>query len=168
MHADDSDQSRSAHVSYAIQAANQGEGQMLPRRGFTLFEVTITLCILSILSAIAVPTAREVIDRIHVHGAIVEIESLFSSARHIAIARSAQTTVAIDPLARAIYVIVGGDTVRKGEIGADHDVLVSASRVRMSYSATGMGYGAANLSVFVQRSSSADTVFVSRLGRLRH
>lgn len=141
---------------------------MQPRGGFTLFEITVTLCIMSILSAIAMPTARELIDRIHVHGAVMEIESLFSSARHIAIARSTQTTVEIDPLGRAIYVIVGADTVRKGEIGADHNVLLSASRVRMSYSATGMGYGAANLSVFVQRNSSADTVFVSRLGRLRH
>lgn len=141
---------------------------MKPPRGFTLFEVTITLCILSILSAIAMPSARALIDRIHVHGAVMEIESLFSSARHIAIARSTQATVEIDPLDRAIYVMVGTDTVRKGEVGADHDVLLSANRVRMSYSATGMGYGAANLSVFVQRSSSADTVFVSRLGRLRH
>ncbi|MEO8579110.1 MAG: prepilin-type N-terminal cleavage/methylation domain-containing protein [Gemmatimonadales bacterium] len=141
---------------------------MQPPRGFTLFEVTITLCILGILSAIAMPSARALIDRIHVHGAVMEIESLFSSARHIAIARSTQATVEIDPLARAIYVMVGADTVRKGEVGANHDVLLSASRVRMSYAATGMGYGAANLSVFVQRSSSADTVFVSRLGRLRH
>jgi hypothetical protein len=38
----------------------------------------------------------------------------------------------------------------------------------MSYSATGLGYGAANLSVFVRRNDSVDTVFVSRLGRLRH
>jgi hypothetical protein len=65
-------------------------------------------------------------------------------------------------------VSVGGDTVRAGQIGTDHGVRLSVSRVRMSYSPTGMGYGAANLSVVVRRNAAVDTVFVSRLGRLRH
>jgi type II secretory pathway pseudopilin PulG len=138
------------------------------RRAFTIIDVTVTLCILSVLSAIAMPWAGKLLDRVHVRGAVVEIESVFSSARHIAIARSAQATVEIDTVARAIYVSVGKDTLRELQIGADHDVRFSATRARMSYSATGMGYGAANLSVVVRRSSAADTVFVSRLGRLRH
>jgi hypothetical protein len=69
---------------------------------------------------------------------------------------------------QTIYVTVGPDTLRKREIGAQHGVRLSASRVRMSYSSTGIGYGAANLSVSVRRNDSVDTVFVSRLGRLRH
>lgn len=138
------------------------------RHAFTIVEITVTICILGVLSAIAVPWAGELLDRARVRGAVVEIESTFSGARHIAIARSAQTTVDIDTVAQAIYVSVGVDTLRKREIGADHGVRLSASRVRMSYSATGMGYGAANLSVFVGRNASVDTVFVSRLGRLRH
>jgi prepilin-type N-terminal cleavage/methylation domain-containing protein len=138
------------------------------RHAFTIVELTVTICILGVLSAIAMPWAGELLDRVRVRGAVVEIESTFSGARHIAIARSAQTTVDIDTVAQAIYVSVGVDTLRKREIGADHGVQLSASRVRMSYSATGMGYGAANLSVFVGRNASADTVFVSRLGRLRH
>ena len=138
------------------------------RHAFTVIELTITLFILSILSAIAIPRAGRFLDRIHVRGAVLEIESLFSTARHIAIARSAQTTVDIDTLEQTIYVSVGRDTLRKREIGRAHGVRLAATRVRMSYSATGMGYGAANLSVVVQRNSVADTVFVSRLGRLRH
>lgn len=138
------------------------------RHAFTIIELTVTLCILSILSAIAIPWAGKVLDRVRVRGAAIEIESLFSAARHIAIARAAQATVDIDTVAQSINVSVGGDTVRRREIGAAHDVLLSASRVRMSYSATGMGYGAANLSVVVRRNAYADTVFVSRLGRVRH
>jgi len=138
------------------------------RHAFTVIELTVTLFILSILSAIAIPRAGRFLDRIHVRGAVLEIESLFSTARHIAIARSAQTTVDIDTLEQTIYVSVGRDTLRKREIGRAHGVRLAATRVRMSYSATGMGYGAANLSVVVQRNSVADTVFVSRLGRLRH
>ena len=138
------------------------------RRAFTIVELTVTICILGVISAIAMPSVGKLLDSIHVRGAVLEIESLFSGARHIAIARSAQTTVDIDTVDQAIYVSVGVDTLRKREIGKDHGVRLSATRVRMSYSATGMGYGAANLSVFVRRSSFVDTVFVSRLGRLRH
>ena len=138
------------------------------RHAFTITELTVTVCILSILSAIAIPWAGEVLDRVRVGSAAVEIESLFSAARHIAIARSARATVDVDTVGRSISVSVGSDTVRKREIGTDHDVQLSASRTRMTYSATGMGYGAANLSVVVRRNRAADTVFVSRLGRVRH
>ena len=138
------------------------------RRAFTVIELTVTLAILSILSAIAVPWMGDMLDRVRVRSAAVEIESLFSAARHIAIARAAQATVEIDPVAQSINITVGNDTVRKREIGAAHDVRISATRARMSYSATGMGYGAANLSVVVRRNASVDTVFVSRLGRVRY
>ena len=143
--------------------------QQIPRRhASTVIELTLVLCVVGILSAIAMPSAGKLLDRVRVRGAVVEIESLFGSARHIAIARSAQTTVDIDTAARTIYVSLGLDTLRKGKIGSEHDVELSATRARMSYSPTGMGYGAANLSVVVRRNSVADTVFVSRLGRLRH
>ena len=140
----------------------------MTRHAFTVIELTVTVCILCVLSAIAMPLAGKLLDRVRVRGAVVEVQSLFSAARHIAIARSSQTTVEVDTLAQTIYVTVGADTLRKREIGAEHGVRLTASRVRMSYSATGIGYGAANLSVSVRRNDSVDTVFVSRLGRLRH
>ena len=152
--------------SYAIQPGNPAEGSM--RNAFTLIEVAVTLCILSILSAIAIPLAGRLLDGIYVRGAVIEIESLFSTARHLAIARSAQTTVEIDTAARVVRISAEDDTLRKVDIGADHDVVLSATRARMVYSASGFGYGAANLSVVVRRNSAVDTVFVSRLGRLRH
>ena len=138
------------------------------RRAFTIIELTVTFGILSILSAIAIPWMGGILDRVKVRSAAVEIESLFSAARHIAIARGTQASVEIDPVAQSINISVGSDTVRKREIGVAHDVQISATRARMSYSATGMGYGAANLSVVVRRNASVDTVFVSRLGRVRH
>jgi prepilin-type N-terminal cleavage/methylation domain-containing protein len=138
------------------------------RPAFTLIELTVTLCILSILSAIAVPRAETFLDAIRVRGAVTEIESLFSTARHLAIARGAQITVGIDSSRATISVSAGEDTLRKAEIGLEHDVRFSTTRARMVYSATGVGYGAANLSVVVRRNSAADTVVVSRLGRVRH
>jgi prepilin-type N-terminal cleavage/methylation domain-containing protein len=140
----------------------------LTRHAFTVIELTVTVCILCVLSAIAMPLSGTLLDRVRVRGAVVEIQSLFSAARHLAIARSSQATVEVDTTAQAVYVIIGVDTLRKREIGAEHGVRLSTTRERMSYSATGIGYGAANLSVSVRRNDSVDTVFVSRLGRLRH
>jgi prepilin-type N-terminal cleavage/methylation domain-containing protein len=138
------------------------------RAAFTLIELTITLGIASILSAIAFPRVGRVIDSIKVNGAVTEISSLFSTARHTAIARSIRTTVEIDTARRVVSVLAGEETIRKRDIGQVHDVAIASSRARMSYAPTGLGYGAANLSVVVRRNSSVDTVFVSRLGRLRH
>ncbi len=138
------------------------------RPAFTIFELMLTFCILSILSAIAMPRAGRLLDSIHVRGAATEIESLFSVARHLAIARGALATVNVDLARHAMYVSVGEDTVRRLELGTTHHVQLGATRTRMSYGPTGMGYGAANLSVVVQRNASVDTVFVSRLGRVRH
>jgi len=138
------------------------------RPAFTLIELTITLCIVSILSAIAVPGAGRLLDSIHVNGAAVEISSMFGTARHLAISRSRRTSVEIDTAERIVRVRSGDATLREREIGRVHDVRLSATRVRMEYSPTGMGYGAANLSVVVRRNGSVDTIFVSRLGRVRH
>ena len=138
------------------------------RRAFTLIELAITLGLVSILSAIAFPRVGRLLDGIHVSGAVREIASVFNTARHLAIARSSRSTVEIDAAAKTLHVVVDGDTVRTRDIGVVHDVTLETTRARMSYSASGLGYGAANLSVVVRRKSSADTVFVSRLGRLRH
>src|SRR5215208_1637823 len=110
------------------------------RHAFTITELTVTVCVLSLLSAIAIPWAGDLLDRVRVRSAATEIGSLFSAARHIAIARSSHATVEIDTVGRVIAVSIGRDTVRKREIGIAHDVLVSATRTRMSYSATGVGY----------------------------
>jgi|SRR6478672_10504938 len=138
------------------------------RHAFTIIELTVTICILTVLSAIAIPRVGGFLDKIRVQSAVAEIESLFSTARHIAIARSSEATVDIDTISGVIYVSVAGDTLRKRGVAAAHDVELAANRTQMSYTATGMGYGAANLSVVVRRNAFADTVFVSRLGRVRH
>ncbi len=137
-------------------------------RAFTIIEVAITLCILSILSAIALPRAGAFLDSIHVRGAVTEIESMFSSARHLAIARGERAMVEVNSATGTVTVSVDGVAERSRNVGMSHGVSLTATRPGMTYSPTGAGYGAANLSVVVRRRRSVDTVLVSRLGRVRH
>jgi Tfp pilus assembly protein FimT len=137
------------------------------RRAFTLLEVAIGLGVLALMYAIAIPRFNDLLDSIHVRGAATEIQSLFSGARHVAITRSTLASVDVDPTRRTISISVNGDTVRIHDVGREHGVQLSATRIHMSYAPTGMGYGAANLSLVVRRNAAVDTVFVSRLGRVR-
>ena len=74
----------------------------------------------------------------------------------------------IDPARGVIVVHVGNDTVQLRELALAHGVTISSTRSSITYSPTGLGYGAANLTLTVARNLAADTIFVSRLGRVRH
>jgi prepilin-type N-terminal cleavage/methylation domain-containing protein len=136
------------------------------RNGFTIIETVIAICLISILTAIATPGFARVIDAIEVRAAAMEVETSFSAARHLAIARGAQAFVEIDPVLSTVSVRIGTDTVRKREL-AQHHVDIQTTRASMSYSAIGVGYGAANLTVVIRRNAAVDSVVVSRLGRVR-
>ena len=138
------------------------------RRGFNIIEIIVALVIAAVLAVIVLPKAVGFIDAIEVRGAVTEIESLFSTARHVAIARGVQSSLDIDPSAGTISVRVGSETVRKREVVLAHGVSLQATRTSITYAPTGMGFGAANLSLIVTRRRATDTIFVSRLGRVRH
>ena len=138
------------------------------RTGFTIIETTIVLAITAALLAITLPRAARFVDRMEVRGAVSEIESLFSLARHVAIARGTQVTLDIDPANRVLSVWAGGELVRTREVGLAHGVQVTSNRPSVTYSPIGVGYGASNLTMVVSRHRAADTIVVSRLGRVRH
>jgi hypothetical protein len=99
---------------------------------------------------------------------VTEIEALFSTARHAAIARGAQSVLDIDIARGTVSVRVGGDTIKMREVSRAHGVTLETTRPSITYAPTGLGYGAANLSLIVRRNRVVDTVLVSRLGRVRH
>jgi Tfp pilus assembly protein FimT len=138
------------------------------RRGFTLIETLIILVITAALLAIAIPRAGAILDRIEVRGAVSEIEMMFAIARQAAIARAAQVTLDIDVARRSLTVKQGAEIIRTRAVGSSHGVVISANRSTITYAPDGLGYGAANLSLFVSRGSVVDTIVVSRLGRVRH
>ena len=61
----------------------------------------------------------------------------------------------------------GPDTLLARALGRLHGVRLSATRDSTAYAGDGLGYGAANLRLVVRRGAAAETVTVSRLGRVR-
>ena len=141
---------------------------MRARHGFTMVETTLVIALSSALAAVSLPRAWSFIDRIEVRGAVTEIEAMFSLARHTAIARGSQVSLDIDQPRKTVSLRSGTETLRTREVGLAHGVGLSTNRASITYSPIGVGYGAANLSLIVYRGRAADTVVVSRLGRVRH
>jgi prepilin-type N-terminal cleavage/methylation domain-containing protein len=140
---------------------------VINRAAFTIIEVVIVMTITAILASITIPRAGRFIDGIEVRGATTEAVSMFSLARHYAIAHGTQATLDIDPTARILSIKSSGQTVETRDLGVAHGVNIDTNRTSITYSAIGVGYGAANFSMVLSRGRAADTIVVSRLGRVR-
>ena len=139
-----------------------------PPSGVTIVELTIVLALLGVLLALAIPRAGGVLDRARVTAARTEIVTLFAVARHLAIRQGRRTTVEIDARSGVAFVHIGADTAHRRDLNRAFGVSLEPTQDSMSYHPTGIGYGAANLSIRISRGRAADTVVVSRLGRVRH
>ena len=102
-----------------------------------------------------------------VRAATAEVVSTFALARRWSVTRASRTAVTIDTANASLIVRSYSDTVAMRRLGRSHSVAISATRDSMAYAPNGLGYGASNLSIVVRRGATADTIVVSRLGRVR-
>ena len=139
----------------------------LPQRaGTSLPELVAVLALSAVLLAIAIPRMRDAIERAAVGGAVADFVTTLSVARQVAVSRGG-AAVAIDAGAAAVHVLRGRDTLASRRLGSVFGVTIRSTRDSLAYDGRGLGVGAANLSFVVTRGSRADTVVVSRLGRVR-
>jgi len=137
------------------------------RRGTTIIELALALSVISILSAISYPRIARLLDGIHVRGSATEIHSLFTAARHHAIVRSERVTVQIDTARASIRIVGETDTIRARGFASTHGIALSANRPSFTYSPIGIGYGAGNMTIVIRRNARVDSIYISRLGRVR-
>lgn len=121
----------------------------------------------SILSAVAVPKIGAMLDSIAVRGAVDDVQALLDGARHIAMTRGERATVELDTIQTVVTLRVGRDTLSRREEGPLTGVRFHATRSSVTYTQLGMGFGVSNLTLAVSRGAAAETLTVSRLGRVR-
>lgn len=137
------------------------------RQGMTAIETIVVLSILSLMAAIVLPTLGRLRDGIAVRNATAEATSAFAIARRTAILRAATAAIGIDRPPGFITVTAAGEMLLQRNLEEAHGVTLSATRDSTAYSALGHGVGAANLSLVIARGTVAETIFVSREGRVR-
>lgn len=138
------------------------------RPAYTLVEILVALTILATLLGIAVPRLSALHDRAVVRSATVELAALLSSTRRAAMLRSSTAALVLDQSRVTATIVVGSDTIASRAL-AEHvrRLEISATRDTIRYGPSGRGYGASNATIAIRRGRFADTVWVSRLGRVR-
>lgn len=115
---------------------------------------------------IAIPRARLAIDRVSVQAAASEMVATLSFARRLALASRSTVWLGVDS-GGTLRVHRNGRREILRPLSATHGVLVSATRDSIAFDSRGLGWGLANMSIVVYRGAARDTIFVSRLGRVR-
>jgi Tfp pilus assembly protein FimT len=140
---------------------------MRRRPAYTAIELVIVVTIAGLALAIAVPRGRLALDRLSVRSAASDVAATASYARAVALAGGAPVALHVDAATGTLRVRSGAEVVLSRGIAHAHGVLLTATRESLIYDPRGLGRGAANLSVVIRRGAARETVFVSRLGRVR-
>lgn len=138
------------------------------RSAYTLAEMLVVLLIAGILLGLATVRLTQAADQAAVHAAAGDVAAALTTARTIAIYRRVAVAVAIDTVAGALLVREDTSLLVERDLRSTYAVTITASRDSTAFDARGLGVGAANLSVVVRRRTAVDTVFLSRLGRVRY
>jgi type II secretory pathway pseudopilin PulG len=142
--------------------------QRIPaRRGSTLVEQLAVIMLVGILLAVAVGSGSRLLARAAVSAAAREASDAFAAARDHAVATGTRTAVRLSAGEARLVVHAAHDTIARHPLGAIHGVSIEASRDSMAYAPSGLGWGASNLRLLIRRGAAAETVTVSRLGRVR-
>lgn len=137
------------------------------RLGHTLPELAVVLVLIALATAIAAGRWRALADRTSVRMAAADLASLLGEARDIALTGAQVVAARVDSADGSVTLRSGADTVARRALAALHGVRLAASRESVTYSPLGLGRGLANARYIVARGSAAETVWVSRLGRVR-
>ena len=149
-------------------APRPSRARTVRRPGTSTIELCVALAVVALTSAVALPRVGRALDGIAVQSATSAIASACALARSAAILRGAIATVALDEGERRVTVTVGDDTVLAHALDTPpFRLTLTASRDVIAYDPIGLGLGAANTTVIARQGAAADTLYTSRLGRVR-
>ena len=131
-------------------------------------EVLIVLAIVSLIATLAVARTTGWADRLAVLRASSELRSFYGRARYGAILGTARVRIQVsDDSLRAVYEGVRDSVFMVQPGPSRHGVALTASRHLLRVAANGFGRGASNTKLILTRGEAAESLTVSRLGRMK-
>jgi Tfp pilus assembly protein PilE len=136
--------------------------------GITLAELCLVISIIGLMTLIASRQLVLYLDRAAARSAVAEAASVIVRARDESIAQRTMTTVRVDTSSAALELRARGLAFSRTALGHAHGVRLSSNRDSLVFDVRGLGFGAANLTMVARKGGAAETLVVSRLGRVRY
>lgn len=139
-------------------------------KGFTLLELMIVLCITAMLLALGAPRVMPLIDWIETEHAVRAVTTALAIGRNAAVMHATRARITFGPDTIRIDRLQGKGWERCWQTPgpASHGVTLAVSNPVVQFGPFGMGWGASNTSIVLRRGSQAETITLSRVGRVKH
>jgi len=138
-------------------------------RGLTLPEVATVMVIMGLVMSVAIHPINHALDRAAVDEGSRRYGAMFETARAFAIARARQARLELDTARRTAIIAlkrgqISWDTVDQRPLGSAR---IGATATLVTFSSLGVGLGLSNARIVFSRGNAADTLTISRTGRLK-
>lgn len=129
----------------------------------------VVICIAGLLASIWLPRAARLMDWITTQWALRDMTTALAVARHGAVlhATRARLTISADTLRIDRLEAAGWEPWWRRPGPASHGVVLQVSNPIVVFGPNGMAWGASNTTIIVRRGSQAETITVSRVGRVK-
>jgi len=138
--------------------------------GFTVLELLIVICIAGLLVGFWTPRAARLMDWIATERAVRDVTTALAVARHGAVLEATRTRLTIhsDSLLIDRFEAQGWEPWWRRPGPTSHGVTLQTSNPIVVFGPTGMGWGVSNTRIVLTRGSQAETITMSRVGRVKH
>jgi prepilin-type N-terminal cleavage/methylation domain-containing protein len=139
-------------------------------KGFTLLELIVVVCIAAVLIAFWTPRAARLVDWMATERAVRDVTTALAVGRNGAVMPSTRARISIGPDTLRIdrYGPRGWEPWWRTPGPASHGVTLAVSNPVVVFGPTGMGWGVSNTTIVLRRGSQAETITLSRVGRIKH
>ena len=139
------------------------------QRGFTLIELAIVLAVAGLVMIITLPQLGRLLDGIALERAAAEMTSGLAVARNAAVmrARRVRFSIAGDSLRLDQWTTEGWEAFRRWPGPDQVGVSVAVSNPEVVFGPLGIGWGAANTRIVLERGIGRAVITTSRIGRIK-
>jgi Tfp pilus assembly protein FimT len=137
--------------------------------GFTVLELMVVICIAGLLASLWLPRAARLMDWLETERARRDMTTALAVARHgaVLVATRSRLTIRADTLRIDRLEAVGWVPWWRWPGPSSHAVSLEVSNPVVVFGPNGMGWGASNTRIVLRRGSQAETITVSRVGRVK-